>query len=251
MKKFIKRIEFLTFVCLIFLKYKVNASNMFSNVGIDGFINKNVELMIFLTLLTVLPMIIIMTTSFTRIVVTFAFLKNASGLQNSIPSIVLIGLSMMLTFFIMMPVGQKINKEAIVPYMNKEISTKEAYTKGVIPLKEFMFAQTRKDDLELFIELSKYEGEISSASLPMITLMPAFALSEIKTSFQIGFLIFIPFLVIDMVIASILMAMGMMMVSPAIISLPFKILLIVLVDGWKLVIKSLFLSFGGIQWVKT
>lgn len=247
MKKFIRRIGFVTFVYLIFLKHKVNASNMFSNGGVDGFINKNVELMIFLTLLTVLPMLIIMTTSFTRIVVTFAFLKNASGLQNSIPSIVLIGLSMMLTFFIMMPVGQRINKEAIVPYMNKEISTKEAYTKGVIPLKEFMFAQTRKDDLELFIELSKYEGEISSASLPMTTLMPAFALSEIKTSFQIGFLIFIPFLVIDMVIASILMAMGMMMVSPAIISLPFKILLIVLVDGWKLVIKSLFLSFGGIQ----
>ena len=247
MKEFIKRIGFVTFVCLIFLKHKVNASNMLSNGGVDGFINKNVELMIFLTLLTVLPMLIIMTTSFTRIVVTFAFLKNASGLQNSIPSIVLIGLSMILTFFIMMPVGQRINKEAIVPYMNKEISTKEAYTKGVIPLKEFMFAQTRKDDLELFIELSKYEGEISSASLPMTTLMPAFALSEIKTSFQIGFLIFIPFLVIDMVIASILMAMGMMMVSPAIISLPFKILLIVLVDGWKLVIKSLFLSFGGIQ----
>lgn len=247
MKKFIRRTGVLTFLCLIFLGHKVNASNMFSDGGVDGFINKNVELMIFLTLLTVLPMLIIMTTSFTRIVVTFAFLKNASGLQNSIPSIVLIGLSMMLTFFIMMPVGQRINKEAIVPYMNKEISTKEAYNKGVIPLKEFMFAQTRKDDLELFIELSKYEGEVSSSSLPMTTIMPAFALSEIKTSFQIGFLIFIPFLVIDMVVASILMAMGMMMVSPAIISLPFKILLIVLVDGWKLVIKSLFLSFGGIQ----
>lgn len=246
MKKIFSRIIFITFLIIIVVCFKVNASTIFSNEGMEGFINKNIELMIFLTLLTVLPMLIIMTTSFTRIVVTFAFLKNASGLQSAVPSVVLIGLSIMLTFFIMFPVGQRINNEAIVPYINKEISTKEAYDKGVIPLKEFMFTQTRKDDLDLFIELSKYEGEVTAIAIPMTTLMPAFALSEIKTSFQIGFLIFIPFLVIDMVIASILMAMGMMMVSPAIISLPFKILLIVLVDGWKLVIKSIFLSFGGV-----
>lgn len=246
MKKIFSRIIFITFLIIIVVCFKVNASTIFSNEGMEGFINKNIELMIFLTLLTILPMLIIMTTSFTRIVVTFAFLKNASGLQNAVPSVVLIGLSIMLTFFIMFPVGQRINNEAIVPYINKEISTKEAYDKGVIPLKEFMFTQTRKDDLDLFIELSKYEGEVTAIDIPMTTLMPAFALSEIKTSFQIGFLIFIPFLVIDMVIASILMAMGMMMVSPAIISLPFKILLIVLVDGWKLVIKSIFLSFGGV-----
>ena len=246
MKKIFSRIIFITFLIIIVVCFKVNASTIFSNEGMEGFINKNIELMIFLTLLTVLPMLIIMTTSFTRIIVTFAFLKNASGLQNAVPSVVLIGLSIMLTFFIMFPVGQRINNEAIVPYINKEISTKEAYDKGVIPLKEFMFTQTRKDDLDLFIELSKYEGEVTAIAVPMTTLMPAFALSEIKTSFQIGFLIFIPFLVIDMVIASILMAMGMMMVSPAIISLPFKILLIVLVDGWKLVIKSIFLSFGGV-----
>ena len=246
MKKIFSRIIFITFLIIIVVCFKVNASTIFSNEGMEGFINKNIELMIFLTLLTVLPMLIIMTTSFTRIVVTFAFLKNASGLQNAVPSVVLIGLSIMLTFFIMFPVGQRINNEGIVPYINKDISTKEAYDKGVIPLKEFMFTQTRKDDLDLFIELSKYEGEVTAIAVPMTTLMPAFALSEIKTSFQIGFLIFIPFLVIDMVIASILMAMGMMMVSPAIISLPFKILLIVLVDGWKLVIKSIFLSFGGV-----
>ena len=246
MKKIFSRIIFITFLIIIVVCFKVNASTIFSNEGMEGFINQNIELMIFLTLLTVLPMLIIMTTSFTRIIVTFAFLKNASGLQNAVPSVVLIGLSIMLTFFIMFPVGQRINNEAIVPYINKEISTKEAYDKGVIPLKEFMFTQTRKDDLDLFIELSKYEGEVTAIAIPMTTLMPAFALSEIKTSFQIGFLIFIPFLVIDMVIASILMAMGMMMVSPAIISLPFKILLIVLVDGWKLVIKSIFLSFGGV-----
>ncbi len=243
MKKFIIRVFVLTNCILVFECFKAKA---LMNENIDGFISKNLELMIFLTLLTMLPMLIIMTTSFTRIIVTFSFLKNASGLQNSVPSVVLIGISIMLTFFIMMPVGKRINNEAIVPYMNKEISTKEAYEKGVIPLKDFMIKQTRKDDLELFIDLSKYEGEINSNSIPMTTLMPAFALSEIKTSFQIGFLIFIPFLVIDMVVASILMSMGMMMVSPAIISLPFKILLIVLVDGWKLVIKSLFLSFGGV-----
>lgn len=243
MKRFL-RLFVLSFIFLNFVLYRVGASSGTVST-MDGFMSKNVELFVFFTLLTMLPMLIIMTTSFTRIVVTFAFLKNASGLQNAIPSIVLIGLSIILTFFIMMPVGQRINNEAIVPYMNKEISSKEAYTRGVVPLKDFMFKQTRKDDLELFLDLSRYDGEITYESIPMTTLMSAFALSELKTSFQIGFLIFIPFLIIDMVVASILMAMGMMMVSPAIISLPFKILLIVLVDGWKLVIRSLFISFGG------
>ncbi len=243
MKKFLTRVIALINFILVFECFKAEAM---VNKNLDGFVNQNLELMVFLTLLTMLPMLIIMTTSFTRIIVTFSFLKNASGLQNAVPGVVLIGLSIMLTFFIMMPVGNRINNEAIVPYMNKEITSKEAYERGIIPLKDFMFKQTRKDDLELFVDLSKYEGELSAKEIPMTTLMPAFALSEIKTSFQIGFLIFIPFLVIDMVVASILMSMGMMMVSPAIISLPFKILLIVLVDGWKLVIKSLFLSFGGV-----
>lgn len=225
--------------------HRAYASQLFAD-GTEGFMSKNIELLLFFTMLTILPMIVIMTTSFTRIVVTFAFLKNASGLQNAIPSVVLIGLSMILSFFIMMPVGQRINTEAIVPYINKEISGQEAYNRGLVPLKEFMFKQTRKDDLELFLDLSKYDGEVTATNVPTTTLMSAFALSELKTSFQIGFLVFIPFLIIDMVVASILMAMGMMMVSPAIISLPFKILLIVLVDGWKLVIKSLFISFGGV-----
>lgn len=246
MRKVFRRLIIMTFLIINIIYFNANALSILSNESMDGFINKNLEILIFLTILTILPMLIIMTTSFTRIVVTFAFLKNASGLQNSVPSVVLIGLSIMLTFSIMFPVGQRINNEAIIPYMNKQISSKEAYNIGVIPIKDFMFKQTRKDDLNLFIELSKYTGEINVNSIPLTTLMPAFALSEIKTSFQIGFLIFIPFLVIDMVVASILMSMGMMMVSPAIISLPFKILLIVLVDGWKLVIKSLFLSFGGI-----
>lgn len=244
MKKIFNKIGILSILVLFFVSIK--AEGMTLNEGLDGFINKNLELMIFLSLLTILPMLIIMTTSFTRIVVTFAFLKNASGLQNAVPSIVLVGLSIMLTFFIMMPVTQKINSEALTPYFNNEISSKEAYAKAMVPLKEFMFKQTKKDDLDLFIELSKYEGEVTAKDIPITTLMPSFALSELKTSFQIGFLIFIPFLVIDMVVASILMSMGMMMVSPAIIALPFKILLIVLVDGWKLVIRSLFLSFGGV-----
>lgn len=246
MGKILKRAVLVSLLIVSSFYVSVNASMGVANDNLDGFINKNLELMIFLTFLTLLPMLIIMTTSFTRIVVTFAFLKNASGVQNSVPSVVLIGLSIMLTISIMLPVGQRINNEAIVPYINKQISSKEAYNIGVIPLKDFMLKQTRKDDLELFVELSRYEGEINEKTIPLTTLMPAFALSEIKTSFQIGFLIFIPFLVIDMVVASILMSMGMMMLSPAIISLPFKILLIVLVDGWKLVIKSLFLSFGGI-----
>lgn len=246
MRKVLRRLVLMIFLIINIIYFNVEALSLLSNESMDGFINKNLEILIFLTILTILPMLIIMTTSFTRIVVTFAFLKNASGLQNSVPSVVLIGLSIMLTFSIMFPVGQRINNEAIIPYMNKQISSKEAYNIGIIPIKDFMFKQTRKDDLNLFIELSKYSGEINVNNIPLATLMPAFALSEIKTSFQIGFLIFIPFLVIDMVVASILMSMGMMMVSPAIISLPFKILLIVLVDGWKLVIKSLFLSFGGI-----
>lgn len=244
MKKFLIKLGVLSLLISNFTYVKVEG--MTTGKGLDGFINKNLELMIFLTLLTILPMLVVMTTSFTRIIVTFAFLKNASGLQNAIPSIVLIGLSIMLTFFIMMPVTDRINKEALTPYFNEQISSKEAYEKAVIPIKEFMYKQTKKDDLDFFIELSKYEGEINEKALPITTLMPAFALSELKTSFQIGFLIFIPFLVIDMVVASVLMSMGMMMVSPAIISLPFKILLIVLVDGWKLVVKSLFLSFGGV-----
>lgn len=246
MRKVFRRLIIMIFLIINIIYFNVEALSVLSNESMDGFINKNLEILIFLTILTILPMLIIMTTSFTRIVVTFAFLKNASGLQNSVPSVVLIGLSIMLTFSIMFPVGQRINNEAIIPYMNKQISSREAYNIGVIPIKDFMFKQTRKDDLNLFIELSRYSGEINVNNIPLTTLMPAFALSEIKTSFQIGFLIFIPFLVIDMVVASILMSMGMMMVSPAIISLPFKILLIVLVDGWKLVIKSLFLSFGGV-----
>jgi len=245
MKKAFCRLCMLVTLAVVLIECRVSALGIFSDSN-EGFISKNIELFIFFTLLTFLHMLIIMTTSFTRIVITFAFLKNASGLQNAIPSIVLVGLSIILTFFIMMPIGERINNDAIIPYMNKDISGKEAYDRGLLPLKEFMFKQTRQDDLELFLELSKYEGEVTSENIPITTLMSSFALSELKTSFQIGFLIFIPFLIIDMVVASILMAMGMMMVSPAIISLPFKILLIVLVDGWRLVIKSLFISFGGV-----
>lgn len=245
MKKLIKRIILISLIYLISFNVECLASPMLGNDQVEGFINKNLEIMIFMTLLTIIPMIIVMTTSFTRIVITFSFLKNASGVQNAVPSIILIGLSMILTFFIMSPIATRINNEALTPYFRKEISTQEAYERGVIPLKEFMFTQTRKDDLEFFVEISKFQGEVTLESIPMTTLMPAFAISELKTSFQMGFLIFIPFLVIDMVVSSVLMSMGMMMLSPSIISLPFKILLIVLVDGWRLVVKSLFISFGG------
>lgn len=206
----------------------------------------NIKLLIILTILTLLPSIIIMMTSFTRIIVVFSFLKNALGAQQSIPNQILIGLALFLTIFIMQPVYSEINENAFKPFMDNTITQEEAMEAGSKPLREFMLKQTRQKDLELFIETSKLnKEEITRDNIPLTVVIPAFAISELKTAFQIGFLLFLPFLIIDMVVASVLMSMGMFMVPPVMVSLPFKLLLFVMVDGWYLMVRSLIMSFGG------
>ncbi|TKC18669.1 flagellar type III secretion system pore protein FliP [Robertmurraya kyonggiensis] len=215
----------------------------FFNTSDPANVSTSVKLMLLLTVMSLAPSILVLMTSFTRIVIVLSFVRTALATQQMPPNQVIIGLSLFLTFFIMAPTFQEVNKEALTPLFNEEITLDEAYERASMPLKEFMSANTRQKDLALFLEYTKAERPESIADIPLTTLVPAFAISEIKTAFQIGFMIFIPFLVIDMVVASILMSMGMMMLPPVMISLPFKILLFVLVDGWYLVVKSLLDSF--------
>ncbi|MDF2039725.1 flagellar type III secretion system pore protein FliP [Bacillus sp. CMF12] len=206
-------------------------------------VSASVKLFLLLTVLSLAPSILILMTCFTRIVIVLSFVRTALATQQMPPNQVLIGLSLFLTFFIMAPTMQEVNEQALTPLFNEEINLEEAYEKASVPFKEFMSAHTRQKDLALFLEYSGAEAPASIEDIPLTSLVPAFAISEIKTAFQIGFMIFIPFLVIDMVVASVLMSMGMMMLPPVMISLPFKILLFVLVDGWYLVVKSLLQSF--------
>lgn len=203
----------------------------------------NIELLILLTAITFLPAVVLLMTSFTRIIIVLSLLRMALGTQSSPPNQVLIGLALFLTYFIMGPVVEEIHRESYVPYAANKINLNDAITKGSEPLKNFMLAQTREADLALFVELTKSKAPNDKDNISFKTLVPAFATSELKTAFQIGFTIFIPFLIIDMVVASVLMAMGMMMVSPSIVSLPFKIMLFVLVDGWHMLLGSLSQSF--------
>ncbi|KMY53626.1 flagellar biosynthesis protein flip [Bacillus sp. FJAT-27231] len=214
----------------------------FNNSSPDN-VSASVKLFLLLTVLSIAPSILIMMTCFTRIIIVLSFVRSALATQQMPPTQVLLGLALFLTFFIMAPVFQQINDEALTPLFNEEINLEQAYDKASVPLKEFMSEQTRQKDLELFLNYSGAERPKTVEDIPLTSLVPAFALSEIKTAFQIGFMVFIPFLVIDMVVASILMSMGMMMLPPVMISLPFKILLFVLVDGWYLVIQSLLKSF--------
>ena len=217
------------------------------NISLDGtgtYVD-NINLFIFLTILTLLPSIIIMVTSFTRIVVVFSFLKNALGAQQSLPNQILVGLAIFLTIFIMAPVYTEINNNALIPYTEEQISYDEAIELASEPLRNFMLKETRQKDLELFIETARLEREtLTRENVPLYVVIPAFAISELKTAFQIGFLLFLPFLIIDMVVASILMSMGMFMLPPVMVSLPFKLLLFVMVDGWYLIVRSLILSFS-------
>ncbi|URT72614.1 flagellar type III secretion system pore protein FliP [Cytobacillus firmus] len=206
-------------------------------------VSASVKLFLLLTVLSLAPSILILMTCFTRIVIVLSFVRTALATQQMPPNQVIIGLSLFLTFFIMAPTMQEVNKQALTPLFNEEINLEQAYEKASIPFKEFMSAHTRQKDLALFLEYSGAEAPASIEDIPLTSLVPAFAISEVKTAFQIGFMIFIPFLVIDMVVASVLMSMGMMMLPPVMISLPFKILLFVLVDGWYLVVKSLLQSF--------
>ena len=204
-----------------------------------------IQILAIMTALTFIPAILMMMTSFTRIVVVFAILRQAIGLQQTPSNQMLIGLALFLTFFIMSPVFYQVNEEAIQPYIAEEILPLEAIDRAVVPFRTFMLAQTRETDLNMFIRIAGEEGSFASPEeVPLNILLPSFVTSEMKTAFQIGFLLFIPFLIIDLVVASILMAMGMMMLSPIIISLPFKIMLFVLVDGWAMVMGSVAASFN-------
>ena len=203
-----------------------------------------IEVFLLISFLSFLPAVLIMLTSFTRIVVVLSFLRHAFGGQQVPPNMVIIGLSLFLTFFIMSPTINVINENAITPYIEEEIKFSEAVEQAVPPLKKFMLKQTRQKDIALFVGLTKQEKPASPEEVNMSVLIPAFAISELKTSFEIGFLLFLPFLVIDMVVASILLSMGMMMLPPIMISLPFKLLLFVLVDGWNLIVDSMMRSFS-------
>lgn len=218
------------------------------NVTTDPEGNQNytvsIQILMLMTALTLLPALLMMMTSFTRIIVVFAILRQALGLQQTPSNQILLGLALFLSFFIMAPVLTQINETALQPYLAEEITAPQALALAEVPVRSFMLAQTRESDLALFLDLSASAPVASQAEVPFSVLVPAFVTSELKTAFQIGFMLFIPFLVIDLVVASVLMAMGMMMLSPIIISLPFKIMLFVLVDGWAMVIGTLAASFG-------
>ena len=204
----------------------------------------SLQILLLMSALTFIPAFVMMMTSFTRIIIVFSILRQALGLQQTPSSQILVGLALFLTIFIMAPVFERINETALQPYIAEELGPEEAVELASIPLREFMLAQTRETDLELFVRLARRTDLTSPDEVPFHILVPAFVTSELKTAFQIGFMIFIPFLVIDLVVASVLMAMGMMMLSPLIISLPFKIMLFVLVDGWALIIGTLAASFA-------
>lgn len=203
-----------------------------------------IKIIMMLTVLTLAPAILILCTSFTRIIIVLSFVRQALGTQQMPPNQLLVGLALFLTMFIMSPFFNKINHDALDPFLNNRISKEEALDKALLPIRQFMFNQTRDQDLALFVKLSKIPMPKTRADVPTTALIPAFVLSELKTAFEIGFIIYLPFLVIDMVVASVLMAMGMMMLPPVVISLPFKIMLFVFVDGWSLLIGSLVKSFG-------
>jgi flagellar biosynthetic protein FliP len=201
------------------------------------------QVLALLTLLAFAPALMLMMTSFTRIIIVMHFLRQAMGAGQMPPSQLMIGLSLILTFFVMQPYLEQINNDALRPYLAKEITQKEALDKAVQPLRQFMLHQTREQDLALFVKLSGQPPPQNSNDLRLGVLMPAFVTSEMRIAFQIGFILYLPFLIIDMVVASVLLAMGMMMLPPVMISLPFKILMFVLVDGWYLVVESLVKSF--------
>lgn len=203
----------------------------------------SVKLMLLLTVFSLAPAILVLMTSFTRIVIVLSFVRTALATQQMPPNQVIVGLSLFLTFFIMAPTFQQVNESALTPLFAEEMSLEEAYEEASLPLKEFMSKHTRQKDLELFLRYNNEERPESIQDISLTTLVPAFTISELKTAFQMGFMIFIPFLVIDMIVASVLMSMGMMMLPPVMISLPFKILLFILVDGWHLIITSVLESF--------
>ncbi|MBI3594025.1 MAG: flagellar type III secretion system pore protein FliP [Nitrospirae bacterium] len=248
-------IGILTGAVLVVLIYPVSAAQVTSkDAGPSISINMGngqpaelsvvIQIMTLLTLLTLAPAILMMMTSFIRIVVVFSFLRQALGTMQSPPNQVIISLALFLTLFIMTPVWQKINQNALQPYLKHQMSQSDAITQAEGPLRSFMLKQVREKDLALFVEISKMTPPKEPSDIPMQVMIPAFMISELRTAFQIGFLVYLPFLVIDLVVASVLMSMGMMMLPPVMVSLPFKLILFVLSDGWYLVVGSLVKSFG-------
>jgi len=217
----------------------VNQSGQPKQVAAD------VQLLVLLTILSIAPAILILATSFTRIVIVLSILRTAIGTPTIPPNQVIIGLSLLLTFFIMAPVYKQIDTQAIQPYIKQEIDQTTAFNRAILPVREFMFKQTREKDIQLFLDLDKQPQPASRDDIPTEALFPAFVISELRTAFTMGFVIFLPFLVIDLVVSSILLSMGMMMLPPSLVSLPFKLLLFVMVDGWYLLVRSLAISFMG------
>lgn len=232
-------------LCLIvFFLLPMQASASTVNVDINGKGVDTLQIIETLTLLALIPSILIMTTCFARIIIVLSFVRNALGLQQTPPNQVLIGIALFLSLFIMTPVLNQINTNAYQPYKEEKITQEQFMQKASEPLKEFMLKQTKKEDLNLFVNLSKTSSSTAIKDLPITVVIPAFMTSELKRAFLIGFLIFIPFMIIDMIVSSTLMSMGMIMLPPSMISLPFKLLLFVLVDGWGLLFKTLVASFN-------
>lgn len=243
------RLTFVMLMGLLFYSYDGMASTPFASMMVQPLESGGqswslpIETLVFLTLLTFIPAILLLMTSFTRIIIVLGLLRNALGTQSAPPNQVILGIALFMTLFIMSPVIDNIYQDAYLPYSQQQITMQEGLSKASQPLREFMLTQTRENDLALFANMS-HIGELQTRQeVPLRVLVPAFVISELKTAFQIGFTIFIPFLVIDLVVASTLMALGMMMVPPATISLPFKLMLFVLADGWHLLLGSLAQSF--------
>lgn len=213
-------------------------------VNINGNRVPTLEVLLFLTIVALLPSIVIMMTSFTRTVIILSFLRNALGIQQTPPNTVLVGIALFLTLFIMDPVFSQINKEAYIPYKEQEITQEEALQKASVPLKEFMLKQTEKSSLKLFVDMAKIDKKENVQELPMRVVIPAFMTSELKRAFTAGFLLFIPFMLIDIIVSSTLMSMGMIMLPPSMIALPFKLLLFVTVNGWELLFSTIVKSFN-------
>jgi flagellar biosynthetic protein FliP len=210
-----------------------------------GGLTTPIQILLLLTILSVVPAILVSVTSFTRLIIVSHFLRQALGTQTMPPNQVLIGLSLFLTYFIMQPVADRVNQDALQPMLKGKITEMQALDQACVPLRQFMLRYTREKDLALFLNIAKQPRPRNAQDLPMRIVIPSFMISELKTAFQIGFVLFIPFLVIDMVVASVLLAMGMMQLPPALVSTPFKILLFVMVDGWNLIVGSLVRSYLG------
>jgi flagellar biosynthetic protein FliP len=251
-----KRVLFLLILCIA--AYLLCTGDVFGadflfptvHLGVDkgkgpGDMSVLLQIVLILTVLSLAPAILMLMTSFTRLAVVFAFLRHALGTQQTPSNQIIAGLALFLTFFIMMPVWQKINSEALQPYLNEDISQEVALKEAIGPIRQFMFRQTREKDLALLVKMSGGEKPKNPEDIPTSVLIPAFVISELKTAFIIGFVLYVPFLIIDMVVASVLLSMGMMMLPPILISLPFKLMLFVLVDGWHLIVGSMVKSFVG------